>query len=89
MIISGRNSEPEKSKLLASAISSRMTAINIEMSLVQRGLVVVNESGRPAVAIECGDIGDRKNIEMLTNDKKLESFCRHILSGIADYQNNR
>jgi N-acetylmuramoyl-L-alanine amidase len=88
IVVSEKNTEPEKSKLLASAVSGRFTSINIKSSLMQRGLHVLKESNCPAILIECGNIQNKDHLAMLTDDKKLESFCRNILSGIADYQNS-
>lgn len=89
VMVSARNAFPEQSRLLASAIAPRLKQLNVPTTVVQKGLVVINESRRPAVLIECGDIDDEQQVAILTNDAGLESMCREILSGIADYSNSK
>jgi N-acetylmuramoyl-L-alanine amidase len=85
---SGKNKYPQQSRALGSAITSRLNALNIKPVFAQRGLKVVNDNKRPAILIECGDIDNAEHVAMLTDDAKLEKFCRQILSGIADYRNS-
>jgi N-acetylmuramoyl-L-alanine amidase len=89
LVICDKNTEVEKSRLLASAVSARFASMNIKSPLIQRGVHVLRESNCPAILIECGNIKNEKHLDMLTDNKKLENFCRHILSGIIDYQNNK
>jgi N-acetylmuramoyl-L-alanine amidase len=88
VIFSGKNKFQKESKALGSAITNRLNTLNIKPVFAQRGLKVVNENKRPALLIECGDIDNAGHVAMLTDDAKLEKFCRQILSGIADYGNS-
>ena len=89
VLVSGKNKYPAQSRLLASAIVPELSKLAVPARLVQRGAMVISEANRPAILIECGNIDDARQMAMLTNDAGLEKFCRQILSGIADYQNNK
>lgn len=88
IFVSDKNVAYKESKLLASAVIARFASIQIGSTLMQRGAHVLKESNCPAILIECGNIQNKAHVGMLTDDKKLERFCRNILSGIVDYQNN-
>ena len=88
IFVSDKNVAYKESKLLASAVSARFASIQIKSPLIQRGAHVLKGSNSPAILIECGNIENKAHVDMLTDEKKLESFCRNILSGIVDYQSS-
>ena len=89
IIVSGKNKYPGQSSLLASAIVPKLRSLQVPTRLSQSSPVVIREASKPAVLIECGNIDDQRQMEILKDESSLESLCRKILSGIADYQNNK
>ncbi len=87
--ISDKNKAAEQSRVLASAMIAAMQKGGVHAVLTQKHLVVLNESESPAILIECGNIDDAKEMELLTNKDKQDKFCREILSGIVNYVNSK
>jgi len=89
MYISRANPNFSGSRLLASSIAANLKPMGINMVLNDdKGLWVLKQSKTPAVLIECGDINNANEMDILSNDAKLEAFCRNILSGVVNYHNN-
>lgn len=89
MIINERNRHVDKSKVLASAIASRLSFQDVKTVLMQKHLVVLEHADMPAVLIELGNITSEKQVAVIQNEATLEQLCRNILSGIVDYKNRR
>lgn len=89
MIVNERNGYMSKSKLLASALASRLSSQDVKTILMQKHLVVLEHADMPAVLLELGNITNEKQIAVIQNETTLEQLCRNILSGIVDYQNRK
>lgn len=87
LILDSRNARYEESKILASAISSKLNTMDIGTRLLDKGLLVLRDASMPAVLIECGYLDNEKEAALIKNDEQLEKVCRNILSGVVDYQN--
>ncbi|MBS1780925.1 MAG: N-acetylmuramoyl-L-alanine amidase [Bacteroidetes bacterium] len=89
MVLDERNPKYDESRVLAAAISARLSRQHISTQLRQTHLAVLKGTTMPAMAIECGYIDNNKHLEIIQNDEELDILCRNILNGIADYQNSR
>lgn len=86
LYIDGRNTKSSESKILVSAISSRLNSMDIRSRLVDKRLAVLQRTEMPSVLIECGHIDSKKEMALINDDAQLEKLCRNILSGVVDYR---
>ncbi|MGN6567011.1 MAG: N-acetylmuramoyl-L-alanine amidase [Flavipsychrobacter sp.] len=90
MYISDQNGNFNNSRLLASAIAANMKGAGIDMVLnSDKHLWVLSQNQAPAVLIECGEVNNPTEMAHLKDDKQLDAFCRQVLSGIVNFENNR
>lgn len=90
MYISNQNSNFSNSRLLASAIAANLKGLGIDMVLnSDKHLWVLSQNQVPAVLIECGEVNNAAEMTLLNDNKRLDAFCRQVLSGIVNFENNR
>ncbi|PZF70760.1 M56/M15 family metallopeptidase [Taibaiella soli] len=86
--VNAQGLDTKQNQLLASAVGDRLKAQHITTKVVNRhNVYVIRENKHTALLLACGNIDDQANMAMLKDDKRLESFCRSVLSGIVDYEN--
>ena len=90
MYISNQNSNFSNSRLLASAIAANLKGLGINMVLnSDKHLWVLSQNQAPAVLIECGEVNNAAEMTLLNDNKRLDAFCRQVLGGIVNFENNR
>lgn len=90
MYISNQNGNFDNSRLLASAIAANLKGSGIDMVLnSDKHIWVLSQNQAPAVLIECGEVNNAAEMARLKDDKQLDAFCRQVLSGIVNFENNR
>lgn len=86
IIVNAKQTDREANeKIFASSIASQLETMNIHAAVRKQSVMVLRENTVPSIVLECGDINDAKNVEMLTNDMQLEQLCRKILAGVVGY----
>lgn len=89
VLISPKNVKYAESRLLASAIIANLNTMNLKPALVEnRGPIVLKTNTLPAILIECGNIDNGSQMSLLTDNTRLEQFCRNTLEAMVVYQKN-
>lgn len=89
IIVAPDNPKYAESRQLAAQILTHLVFNGTLVRHVERGVNVVSNNLHPALAIECGDINNTKDLEALANEDKLEALCRTMLKAIVAYRNSR
>lgn len=86
--INAKSTDYKQAQLLASAVGHRLKTQQIAAKVVDRhNVMVIRNNKHTALLLACGNIDDSKNMAMLKDSKQLESFCRNVLSGVVDFEN--
>ncbi len=85
IIVSDKNVQAVESRKLASAISATLRQSGIGTQLREQGLHVLKANNHPGIAIECGTVESKADMQRIQNDAELEAMCRNILAGIVAY----
>jgi N-acetylmuramoyl-L-alanine amidase len=84
--VNPKSSNYSNSILLASSIANKLKSQNLPVEIIDHSMsYILRENKRLALLIECGNIDDAANIELLKDNARREILCRNILSGIVDY----
>ncbi len=86
MIVSPTNAELNNSRLLASHIVTHLLWSDHVSKVTEKNVHILTNNKHPAVAIECGDISNDKDVATLTTD--VDNWCRHMLDALVSYGNS-
>ena len=89
VIMDERNVMKGKSQKLASAINAQMQELGMKPEIYNKHLLILKDAKVPAVLLECGDITNPADVDMVMNDSKLHSLCDRILTGVVAYANSK
>lgn len=77
------------SRSAALAILQRFSSSGRDTVLTQRDVNLQMQAGCPSVVLECGNVDNPANKELIKDDRQMEKLCREILEGVARYANTR
>jgi N-acetylmuramoyl-L-alanine amidase len=89
IVLTNHNSRPAESRELASAVATQLQALRISTRLSDKRLALLRTAAMPAILIECGDIGQAKDVQRINDPAQLDRLCAAILDGVVAYRNNR
>jgi len=73
-------------KLLGCVMKSLSEPLHVnftDMRIKQPNLWVLKNNVAPAITLELGDIKNKQQMQLLTDDKKLDEICNAILNGVV------